>query len=459
MAKHRIFIRIYLWFWLAMAVIIVSHGTIDRITQSGPMIDHIKHVDGNSLTLFGHAAVDMYEREDVNSLENLLNRLKKTTGIHIFLFDSENNELLDQVRSDEVDNITEIATKSGNTELVFSGNMHFVALSIGSSRGNRYIIAGEYPHPPHGDGINNLSSFLLHQLFAILVSGAICYWLALYFSSPIVKLGNAVRQFAAGNLSVRVGPAMGKRKDEISALAFAFDRMADRIESLLTAQRNLLRDVSHELRSPLARLKVALELCRQKCNPESMKSLGRIENEADKLNEMIGQILVMNLTETGTSVIEKAEVDLAKLIRDIVDDANFEANNMDRSVEILMCEECTLSGNEELLRRAVENIVRNAILYTAEGSVVEISLSYVRNKNNNNISITVRDYGPGVPEKEIEHLFEPFYRVGDDRDRQSGGTGIGLAITRAAVELHGGKVTASNAPGVGLCVEVKLPAA
>ena len=457
MTKHRIFIRIYLWFWLAMSVIIVSHGTIERITQSGPMVDHLRYVDGNSLIIFGTAATEIYERDDISSLVSFVDNMKQTTGINVFLFDSNNNEVLGQQRQEKIDDLVVRAEKSGKTELAFLRDMHMIALSIESSAGNRYVIAGEFPHPLKGKGINNLSSFILHQLFAILVSGAICYWLALFFSLPIVKLGEAVRQFAAGNLSVRVGPAMGKRKDEITALAFAFDRMADRIESLLTSQKKLLRDVSHELRSPLARLKVALELCRQKCNPESEKSLDRIEREADKLNELIDQILTLNLAEAGLSVVEKTEVDLTALIREIVDDADYEAKSTNRSVKIISDEECVLTGYEELLRRAVENIVRNAVLYTAENSAVEVSLKQIHDKDNNSFSITVRDYGPGVPEKDLEHLFEPFYRVGEGRDRQSGGAGIGLAITKAAVDLHDGNVIASNVPDGGLCVEIKLP--
>jgi two-component system sensor histidine kinase CpxA len=233
--------------------------------------------------------------------------------------------------------------------------------------------------------------------------------------------------------------------------------MADRIESLLTSQRTLLRDISHELRSPLARLNVALELCRQRCDAESGKSLDRIERESERLNQLIGQIMILNRYESGIPLPDMTGIDLAKLIREITDDADFEARSSNRAVKLVDYEVSTVMGSEESLRRAVENVVRNAVRYTVEGSEVEVSLRRERDGNASYVSITVRDYGPGVPEDEIAHLLKPFYRIGEDRDRLTGGAGLGLAITEAAVRFHGGSVKASNAPGGGLIVEIQLP--
>jgi two-component system sensor histidine kinase CpxA len=248
--------------------------------------------------------------------------------------------------------------------------------------------------------------------------------------------------------------------------------MAEQIELLLKAQRRLLGDISHELRSPLARLNVALELARQRAGSEATSALERIQHEAENLNEMIGQLLALTRLETGTREIRKNRFDLAKLVRDIADDADFEARSRNRSVRLGSSESCMILGSEELLRPAIENVIRNAVQYTAEKSAVEIDINAdgaraadrgtrptvgVENRGAGIAQITVRDHGAGVPESALAEIFRPFYRVDDARDRESGGTGLGLAITERSVRLHGGSVTAANAPDGGLVVRITLP--
>ncbi|MDA8239699.1 MAG: ATP-binding protein [Nitrospiraceae bacterium] len=235
--------------------------------------------------------------------------------------------------------------------------------------------------------------------------------------------------------------------------------MASRIGTLLDGQQRLLRDISHELRSPLARLNVALELARQRSGPEAAKPLDRIEREAERLNQLIGELVTLTLLESGAEKIEKMRVDLSHLVQDVVDDANFEAQDSNRSVEIVSSEKIAVTGSEELLRRAVENVVRNAVRYTDEGTAVEVGLFCRQERGRTAAVIRVRDHGRGVPEAALTQLFRPFYRVADARDRQTGGTGIGLAITERAVNLHGGTVKASNDPAGGLVVEIELPLA
>jgi two-component system sensor histidine kinase CpxA len=301
----------------------------------------------------------------------------------------------------------------------------------------------------------------------MLLGAASCYWLARYLTAPVAKLRTATNDLASGNLSARVGPSLGKRRDELASLGSDFDRMAEKIESLLNSQRRLLGDISHELRSPLARLNVALELARQRAGPEATTALQRIQHEAENLNEMIGQLLALTRLETGTQEVSKNQFDLAKLVRDIAEDADFEARSRNRSVRLCAAETCMVEGNEELLRPAIENVVRNAIQYTAEKSEVEIDIkangrpqlaSSLPVGNEDGVAeITVRDHGAGVPESALAQIFRPFYRVDDSRDRESGGAGLGLAITERAVRLHGGTVTALNAPEGGLIVRINLP--
>jgi two-component system sensor histidine kinase CpxA len=294
----------------------------------------------------------------------------------------------------------------------------------------------------------------MHLLAMILIGGLFCYWLARYLTSPVAKLRAATRELARGNLSARVVPTLGKRRDELASLAADFDEMAEKIQSLVDSQRRLLGDISHELRSPLARLNVALELARQRSGTEATSALERIQLEAENLNEMIGQLLALTRLESGAEDIRKTEFDLKTLVSEIVKDADFEARARNRKVKLEASDRCSIVGNEQLLRRAVENVVRNAVQYTAEGTEVEVNLACVEQDA---AVITVRDHGAGVPENALAEIFRPFYRVDEARDREAGGVGLGLAIAERAVRLHSGNVAATNAPDGGLLVEITLP--
>jgi two-component system sensor histidine kinase CpxA len=295
------------------------------------------------------------------------------------------------------------------------------------------------------------------QFIAVLLTaGIFCYFLARYLSSPVVKLRAATQQLAGGDLSARVGAATSRRRDELADLGRDFDVMAERIESLMASQQRLLHDISHELRSPLARLKIALELARQSDGQDALWALDRIEREADRLNDLIGQLLTLARLENDQPKAGKEPVDLRELVDDIVFDANFEASNYNRAVKVIASQDCTIEGDEQLLRSAIENVVRNAVSYTAEGTTVEISLRR-QDDDGGRVVINALDKGAGVPQAALAEIFRPFYRVEDARDRQSGGIGLGLSISRRAVQAHGGTVTASNAPDGGLLVVISLP--
>lgn len=251
--------------------------------------------------------------------------------------------------------------------------------------------------------------------------------------------------------------------------------MAAKIESLISSQRRLLGDISHELRSPLTRLNVALELARQRSGPEAESALARIQREAENLNDMIGQLLTLTRLESGAETLLKAEFELSELLRGVTDDADFEARSRNRLVTLETVDQLSLIGTEHLLRRAIENVVRNAVHYTAENSAVDVRLridsgepcsgteatgadarEQSEKPSQRCAVITVRDHGPGVPEAALKEIFRPFYRVDDARDREAGGVGLGLAIAERAVRLHGGTVKAANAMGGGLVVTITL---
>jgi signal transduction histidine kinase len=276
-------------------------------------------------------------------------------------------------------------------------------------------------------------------------------------TQPIVRLRAATRQLAAGDLTARSG-AKSRGRDEVAGLMRDFDAMAERLEILVKAQSRLLNDISHELRSPLARLNVALGLARQRAGVESADMLDRIELEASRLNELIARILTLARLEDGEQGVPPTPVPLNEVVESIAEDAEFEAQARHCHVHTVIPEgDWSVRGNASLLHSAVENVVRNAIRYTAEGSSVEVELNSADSASGPEAVLNVSDSGSGVPADALDKLFEPFYRLDDARGRNTGGVGLGLAITERAVRFHGGKVKAFNRSEGGLRVEIRLP--
>jgi len=346
------------------------------------------------------------------------------------------------------------------TEFLNLKRSFMLARPIYGSDGKAFVIISEIPRRPRESLVwryLNPRFLSLRLLVIFIVASIFCYWLAWYLTSPIRKLRTASQQLASGDLKTRVVPELGRRTDELADLGKDFDLMAERIETLLSSQGRLLRDISHELRSPLARLNVALELVRQRSGKEAEDALDRIEREAERMNTLIGQLRTLTLLESGTEIMDKRTIDLSSLVKNISGDAEFESTKRKITVRAELDENIILEGSEELLRRAIENVLRNALRYTAEGSAIEIFLKRHISDGKEYALLKIRDHGPGVHEDELTNLFSPFYRIAESRDRKSGGMGIGLAITDRAVRLHGGTVKAFNAAEGGLVVEMELP--
>jgi two-component system OmpR family sensor kinase len=295
---------------------------------------------------------------------------------------------------------------------------------------------------------------LVTAVTASLCFGAVLAW---YVSRPIRHLRGAFASLADGRLETRVGPLMGRRRDDVADLGRDFDRMAQRLSTLIGAQRRLLHDVSHELRSPLARLQASIGLARQ--SPARVEaSLERIEREAVRVDDLVGELLTLSRLEAGVEegpFGNREEVDLVDLVAEIAGDAHFEAQASQRAVAFSGDGEVLADVRPEMLHRAFENVVRNAIKYTCEGSTVEVQASVTPARDR--FVVSVADRGPGVPEGELGAIFEPFYRSA--AARPAAGFGLGLAIARRAVEAHGGTVRARNRDGGGLLVEIALPLA
>ncbi len=285
------------------------------------------------------------------------------------------------------------------------------------------------------------------QLLVLAAVLLLCYLLAWYLTVPLRKLQAAIERFGRGDFSARAGST---RRDELGQLARTFDQMAERIQHLMATEHRLLLDISHELRSPLARLGVSVELARTGANRDA--ALDRIQKESDRLNALVGQLLQATRAEVDPDALRAQPVQLDDLLADVVNDGSVEAAARGSMVNFDAPGPVTISGDAELLRRATENVIRNAIRYAPPGTAVEVKLA----RASNTIHISVRDYGPGVPEEALSRIFDPFFRVEQDRNRGSGGVGLGLAIARRAIELHRGKLRARNAHP-GLLVEMELP--
>ena len=449
----NLFLKIFLWFLVASAVMV---GVVVFLnwTVAEPVVSRWQSNIRNQTNLYAATISQIHGAQGDAGVREFLARIREVETV------TEVNVVGRDGRLWLTDS-TDLANYKSVIDGAFSAAA--VQLELNSQdtaltgRSFRLADGSEYALVIRWDRLRPVSFFGESQLrylrygALLLTALLVCYALARYLSSPIQKIRMATRKLAEGELSTRVGDKVGNRRDELAVLAKDFDVMAERIESLITSQQRLSRDVSHELRSPLARMNVALEIAKQKSNGDTAPILDRIETESNRLNEMISRLLTLSRLESGSQEFERSEVDLTALVEHIVSDADFEANAVGKSVRIVSADSCRIMGSEELVGSAAENVLRNAVRYTPDGSTVEVSLKSV----GGSAIISVRDHGGGVPENELANLFRPFYRVGEARDRSSGGTGLGLAIAEQAVKAHRGKIQARNYNG-GLIVEMRF---
>jgi two-component system sensor histidine kinase CpxA len=285
---------------------------------------------------------------------------------------------------------------------------------------------------------------------ALIAVAATSLLLARYLSSPIVRLQKATRALAAGALDTRVGRPFNRRKDEVGTLARDFDAMAERIQALVTDKETLLRDVSHELRSPLARIRMALALAQRRADQAAQPDLARIEREAEKLDELVGNVMTLSRLRTATAP-RRDVVKLGSLVSEVVDDARFE--RPEAKLDYAPTGDVQVLGDPAGLKSAVENVVRNALIYSDPKQPIEVRVE----NGGDEAVVRVLDHGPGVAPEDLARIFEPFYRTDKSRDHAHGGQGIGLAITARVMEMHAGSVEARNREGGGLEVVLTLP--
>ena len=437
----RLFWKFFFAFWLALLIASGGVGTtvwLHRQTQD----DHDRALAGGPRTAFlVNTTAMVFRHGGIEALRDLLEEWRMQQGkARVYVVDEAGRELLGRTVSVEaVAQARRLADGDQTPRIAWleATPQHTYLFFIPAAS----KISSHDPPPPPWIPIS----------IGILASLGFSALLAWYLSKPIRHLRGAFDAVAAGKLDTRIGSRMGRR-DEIADLGRDFDRMAQQLQILLGSQRRLLHDVSHELRSPLARLQAAIGLARQQ--PEKRDaSLDRIERESGRLDELVGELLTLSRLEAGISGAADEEVDLVDLVAGIADDARFEAEATGRRVSFSGTGEVIVKIRAELLHRAFENVIRNAVKFTREGTAVEVRIE--RRAAPDSLVVMVSDRGPGIPESDLQAVFEPFFRGGGSV--KTTGFGLGLAIARRAIEAHGGHIRALNRPDGGLRVEIVLP--
>ena len=452
-----LFAKIFLWYWLGMIALTAVLVASTVFADPGFLIARWRNITRGSLEAYALSMVEIYEHEGADALRQYAEHLEKRTQLNRYLLDASGAEVSGRTAPPDVQQLAARTRASEDVEMTFLFRRTLAACALNGPSGKPYVFVCDLPREGrYGPLPKNPGAMIFRLLATLLIGGLACYWLARHLTAPILKLRAATRRVAHGDLKARAGdPVLYRRNDELSDLARDFDDMASRIERLLTTQKRLLADISHELRSPLTRLSLALGLARRKAGPEASPELDRIEREAERLNELIQQLLTLARLENAADPAATEEIRLDELLHEIAADAAFEAEGQNRQVSLRAASTVKAQGMRDLLRSAIENVVRNAIRYTPEGTAVSIGLDVEPAARQ--AVITIRDHGPGAPEDALPKLFEPFYRVAESRDRKSGGAGLGLAITARAFHLHGGSVVARNHPEGGLEMSLRLP--
>lgn len=445
--SRRLFWKIFLPFWVAQALLLgaLYLRVHYRISSEHPWWIQPERKEMPALA---EMAAQRYEQQGPIALRQLLDSLSLEHRSRFWLVDSSGQELSGKRLSDHVFHAALAAER--NEGLARSYEANVLAAQAITPRGT-YLLIAELTPPPISERVPG--DLLWTLKLGTLFSAIICLIIAHYLTKPIERLRDATHELARGNLDIRAGENLGNRHDEIADLVRDFDIMAGELRNQIQSERNLLSGVSHELRSPIARIRLALALARDADARERTEMLDRIEQDTVQLDSMLERILTVARLESGQQKPKFEQLTLNDIIEDVLGDAKFEAAATGATVSYQGNGEVKLEGDSGMLHSAIENVVRNAIFYSGKEGRIEIILE----KSDAAAVVRVRDNGPGVPENALPLLFKPFYRVDDSRGTTTGGMGLGLAIVRNAVAAHGGTVCARNVSPHGLEVELRLP--
>ncbi len=449
--KSRLFWKIFLPFWVLQTCIMLFLAY--RVHASfGPERPWWVQPERRAMPVLARYATWRYSKRGQDGLRELFHDIALDRRSAYWLFDDNMNELSGMPMPGEARAAIQRALQEDGIAKARDGT--FIVERVADSKGRNFVFAGEFFVPPLLHSLPG--SVLVAVLISSLLTSLLCAILAQYITRPILRLRDAAHAIAGGNLEARAGLSGSTRRDEIADLVRDFDGMAGEIRDLVESNRRMLMGASHDLRSPISRIRVALSLASTAPELERNELLGRIEIELLRLNEMIEQILTVARLESGQLRLEAEALSLNQVVGEAVEDARFEASQS--NVEIVYDDrwpEVTMQGEENMLRSAVENVLRNAIFYSGAEGRVELSVRV----QDAVATISVRDNGPGVPAPALPKLFDPFYRVDDARGTSTGGSGLGLSIVSGAVKVHNGSVRARNLEPHGLEIILELPVA
>ncbi len=451
---HSLYWRIFLAFWVALALILVGTLTV-AVNATAHRSERPWLERGQLFSEAAHA----FKTGGAPSLHAWLLALPAETRSRTYAVSPDGKDMLSRPLPASVYGPGAPTPAAGSDLQAGAIAPIGGALVLMTPEGESYhVVIGPVRDSPRLFGELELPGVpVAVLLIALGVSAAVCLVLARYLAGPVDRLRLATRRLAKGELNVRVLPALKGRQDDLGLLAADLDTMAERLRQLLEAKQQLLRDVSHELRSPLARLQLALSLARRD-EAGSERHLARVALEADRLEQLIARTLNLVRLERPVHELVPAPLDVAQLLRGIAADVAIEADAQGCLVRVEAPQPLPARGDAELLRSAFENVIRNAVRYSPAGAVIDIHAQESGAAARRELEVRVQDFGPGVPEKDLKLIFEPFYRVDAAREhRSSGGEGLGLAIAARAIGLHGGSISAANAPGAGLVVRITLP--
>ena len=453
---HRLFLKIFCWFWLTALVImgigLLAHQVTDLRTIKST------NVYASVAPVLAEESAHVFEAEGPEAFARFASKLADGRDSQLYLLDQFKNDVLSRPISKEILRVANAARDDHLIATDHSLHVRTAAFKFVSSSGHPYtVVIYERSNLPDLSELifDKAVPFLLSLLVVIT---ALCFLLAYSIASPIWGIQSAARRVAQGDFSARAPEAVSKRGDELGALAIDFDSMVERIELLIRTQRSLLNSVSHELRSPLSRLNLSLAVLRKDDSAHSASTIERMERDIARIDTLIGQLLTLSRFEASLTSGTTEDVDFTLLVQEVAADGNFEAQALGKSVVLEEANSVVLQNADSLaLRSACENIIRNAIHFTRPGTNVKVALEINAAAAAPEVLFTVRDMGPGVPEDSLENIFRPFFRV-DQPGTRSRGNGLGLAIALEAVRMHQGSIEATNLSPQGLEVTVRLPA-
>jgi two-component system sensor histidine kinase CpxA len=433
-----LFWKLFLTMWLSIVGFSATIGWLNDKLAREQWAEEPANTFSRGMFRINQRAMHAIEVDDRKGLRDELLGIPRMSRSHIYVQDFDNHEVLG---------------RDAALQLLKDRRTVMDIRTHEDSQGRPYTLYTVNRTPPSTILAPGPAGTALRLAAAAIISALISFFLARSLSVPLEQLGVASRRIAAGDLNTRVGHTLPERNDEIGQLATDFDAMAARLQAMQQANQRLLQDVSHELRSPLARLTVALEIARKKGAPNVESEFDRIELESERLGALVNDVLGLLRESSETDPKVDEAFDLSILLNDLVDVVNYEVPEGKPGIAWKPVEPFPYHGDRELLWRAMENLLRNALRHTDPDNGVILSLERGRKQ----VHLDVRDFGPGLPEGELERIFEPFYRVQESRDRGSGGHGLGLSIAANAVRRHGGRIGARNADDGGLIVRISLP--